>query len=281
MNMKNPRMLVLLLAAGITMSSNTTFASEMMMKKEAKTEEPITMSMSKMKEASEDRLALEALLAAMNQEKQLLLDSLSKLETQHHEAKAAGNQEQMATLELAITTAKEALASKHSDIMTTMKALKKVVHMEISTETIMRNMKLKQEISKLNPDLKIMSPEDLYAKGHKFNLNAPPVMRSGEIMVPIKGMAEAFGASIEWHSETKKVIMMKGDMTVKLHLGSDIAHVNDVQMTLDQPAMSMRGNMYVPLKFMAEVLGIDAEYHESIEMIELKHKQADKTSQAH
>ena len=268
---KYPRLLAMLLVAGITISSNTSFASDMM-KKEGETTEPKKMEMTKMETATEDRLELEALLATMKQETKQLTTTLADLEKQHHTAKENDEKEKMMALEAEIASTKEAIKAKHTDFLTAMKALKKAVHLEIDSETLMKNMKLKKEISKMFPDIKVMSPEDLYSKGHKFNLNAPLVMIDYKIMVPVKGMAEAYKATIEWHAETKSVTMKKGDLTVKLHLGSNMAHVNDKEVMLDSVVVSMKGNMYGPLNFMAEMLGLESEYHESIQMIELKHK---------
>lgn len=254
-------MIALLLVAGITITMNTSFANENM-----------KSEMGKMNSAPTDRLELEAVVTTMKTDHQLLKNTLQNLEEQHHTAKEAGNQELITSLDASIETTKQAIKMKQADIMTLMKSLKKQLHLELGSETIMKNMKLKKEISKMFPEVTVMAPEDIYAKGHKLNFKAPPIMRNNEIMIPLRTITDAFGATLVWHAETKSATITKDENTIKLHLGSDIAHVNGDEMKLKSSITSIRGNMFVPLNFMAEVLNIELESYEDISMYELSHK---------
>ncbi len=77
----------------------------------------------------------------------------------------------------------------------------------------------------------------------------------GRVMVPLRGVLEKMGANVDWDASTRTVIATRGDTNIQLPLGSRTATVNDRAVTLDVPAMSIRGRTMVPLRFVGESLG--------------------------
>lgn len=251
--------------------SSITFANEEM--KKGMTTEPTTKpAMEMMAKASTDRLGIETLIMTLKTEKQVLVDALAAFELQHHAATAANDLTLIATIEASIATTKAEIALKDEAIMTAMTSLKNAVHREFPSDVVMKNMKLKAEINKMYPGMQVLDMESIVATGHKFNFNAPPVMKDDHILMPVKTMAEAFGATVAWNAETRTVTLVKDAKTIEIHLNSNEVHVNGVKAEIVIPAMSMKGNMYVPISFIANEFGLDFTWHKDIKMGELTHK---------
>jgi hypothetical protein len=87
-----------------------------------------------------------------------------------------------------------------------------------------------------------------------------PRQVDGRVMVPLRGVLEKMGATVDWVDATRTVMASKGDMELELPIGSRNAKVNDRTVRLDVPAMTMAGSTMVPLRFVSEALGADVAW---------------------
>ena len=83
-----------------------------------------------------------------------------------------------------------------------------------------------------------------------------PVQVSGRVLVPLRGVLERIGATVEWSASSKTVAAQRGPVRLDLPVGQRSAVVNGRSVTLDVPAMIMRGTVMVPLRFVSEALGV-------------------------
>lgn len=86
---------------------------------------------------------------------------------------------------------------------------------------------------------------------------------NGRVMVPLRGVLEKMGATVDWNAGTQTVFASKGGLDLELPIGSRTAKVNDRRVPLDVPAMTMAGSTMVPLRFVSEALGADVAWHGS------------------
>lgn len=91
-------------------------------------------------------------------------------------------------------------------------------------------------------------------------LEVAPFAKNGVTLVPVRGVFEAFEAKVEWLSETKEVRVTKGDQLIILKLGAPKAHVNGQEVTLLQPAQTVKGRTLIPLRFISENLGYNVTW---------------------
>lgn len=98
--------------------------------------------------------------------------------------------------------------------------------------------------------------------GDEVAFDQPPVIMGSRVMVPLRGIFEKMGATVDWTASTRTVEAARGNTLVVLKIGSRIARVNDRPVTLDVPAMVMRGRTLVPLRFISESLGTNVEWRE-------------------
>lgn len=86
-------------------------------------------------------------------------------------------------------------------------------------------------------------------------LTLPSVNQEGRLLVPVRPLAEALGARVEWAGGLVTV-----DDRVELRIGSRSARVDGQPRLLDVPAQLIEGRTMLPLRFVAEALGAEVTW---------------------
>jgi len=107
--------------------------------------------------------------------------------------------------------------------------------------------------------LKVDNP-NAYAKGAKTyvdttNLDIAPIVQNGRTLVPVRFIAENFGAKVGWDDATQTVSLKTLAKEITLQIGSNLMMVGDSQVTLDVPAQTIGGRTLIPLRALVEALG--------------------------
>lgn len=111
------------------------------------------------------------------------------------------------------------------------------------------------------------SPIKVNVNGYLLNSDVPAQNINGRVLVPVRAIFEALGASVEFDSATSTVIGKKGSITIQLPLNSTIATKNGQRMNLDVPAISIEGRTMVPARFIAESLGEEVNWDGSLNTV--------------
>jgi len=82
---------------------------------------------------------------------------------------------------------------------------------------------------------------------------------NSRIQVPLRPVAEALGAEVEWNAKTGE-ITVAGEKTVKLGLGRNTCLVDGGEYTMDTAPVAYQGYTFVPLRFVAEALGFTVDW---------------------
>lgn len=91
-----------------------------------------------------------------------------------------------------------------------------------------------------------------------------PVQQSNRILVPLRGVFEALGATVLFDPVTQSITATRGGNTrIQLTIGSTRAYVNGQARTLDVPAQLLNNRTLVPLRFVSEALGATVYYAEA------------------
>lgn len=101
-----------------------------------------------------------------------------------------------------------------------------------------------------------------------------PVIVAGRTLVPIRAVIEAFGGSTVWESSTRKVTVMLGEDSLGLWIGKSQASLNGTALAINSANSAVvpvitNGRTMLPLRFVAESLGIDVQYEGTSKMITL------------
>ena len=99
-----------------------------------------------------------------------------------------------------------------------------------------------------------------YVNGQAQTLDVAPVIENSRTLMPLRFIAEAMGATVEWDGATSTATLTEGETKVVITLGSTTAYANGTAKTLDAPAESRNGRTLLPVRFIAENLGYEVDY---------------------
>ncbi|MCM3339317.1 copper amine oxidase N-terminal domain-containing protein [Paenibacillus sp. MER TA 81-3] len=102
----------------------------------------------------------------------------------------------------------------------------------------------------------------VYVDGSKLAMDQPPVQSSGRVLLPMRAIFESLGARVYYNSRTRTVTGSKDGTTVVLKLGSKSATIDNMNVSLDVPANTLRGRTMVPVRFVSEALGALVSWNE-------------------
>ncbi len=89
---------------------------------------------------------------------------------------------------------------------------------------------------------------------------APFISAAGRTMVPVRAIAEAFGAAVGWEAEAARVTIKKADTEITLTIGQSEAYINGAPTVLDAAPEIVEGRTMVPLRFIGEALSCQVQY---------------------
>ncbi|MBV8367269.1 MAG: copper amine oxidase N-terminal domain-containing protein [Candidatus Eremiobacteraeota bacterium] len=89
----------------------------------------------------------------------------------------------------------------------------------------------------------------------KNNRTLAALVKNGVILVPLRSMFEAMGASVSWDAASKTATAQKQGASVQVTLGKAEAVINGESRPLDVPPEMYKGNVVVPVRVMSEALG--------------------------
>jgi YVTN family beta-propeller protein len=111
--------------------------------------------------------------------------------------------------------------------------------------------------------------------GAVYTLDTAPLIYEGRTLVPIRDVASALGASVNWEAADQKVTVSLNGKTLELWIGQSTAMVNGVAVPIDPgnldvvPTLAPPGRVMLPLRFIAENLGCQVDWNPSLQEIRL------------
>jgi hypothetical protein len=110
---------------------------------------------------------------------------------------------------------------------------------------------------------------DMQVNGMTQKMDAAPFIKDSRTLLPIRALIEALGGSVEWNASTKTATVMLGSRTVALTIGSKTALVDGKPVALDVAPMIVKGRTFLPLRAVAENLGLDLAWEPVSQTISL------------
>ncbi len=112
------------------------------------------------------------------------------------------------------------------------------------------------------------------------NADVVPFTEQGRTLVPVRFIAESFGAKVEWLSDTQTVIIRTKDKTVSLVIDQNEMDVGGVRLPLDVSAKVVNDRVFIPLRRLAEdALGQKVFYDRGLIILSSKENPFDKMDQ--
>ena len=102
--------------------------------------------------------------------------------------------------------------------------------------------------------------QDASVRVNGRTLDAPAYIHDNSVLVPMRPIFEALGATLQWFPRTRKVVAHKEGKTISLIVGENFAYTPDPVLMHVRPVM--RGDrVFVPLRFVSEALGADVGWN--------------------
>jgi len=106
--------------------------------------------------------------------------------------------------------------------------------------------------------------------GEEKAFDVTPVIINDRTLVPMRGIFEELGATVEWDGVTQSVIATVGSSKIILQIGKVVAMVNGQYVTIDAPARLIEGRTMVPVRFIAETLGCEVNWEDATRTVVIK-----------
>ncbi|MGI6778914.1 MAG: stalk domain-containing protein [Acetivibrionales bacterium] len=98
--------------------------------------------------------------------------------------------------------------------------------------------------------------------GNVIKMDVLPYVKDNRTFVPVRFVAEALNANVEWIGEEKKVIITSEDKTIEMFQDSNELVVNGEKQLMDTVVEVLEGRTMVPVRFAAENLDCSVEWDE-------------------
>jgi len=102
----------------------------------------------------------------------------------------------------------------------------------------------------------------LQLDGAYIDLQPAPIIVEGRTLLPARAIVEMLGGDIDWDGELRQVHINHDGIHVVLTIDSPIAYLNNVAHELDVPPQIVDDRTLVPLRFVAESLGVDVDFQD-------------------
>lgn len=104
--------------------------------------------------------------------------------------------------------------------------------------------------------------------GTEIEFDQKPVMAEGDrVLVPVRLIAEKFGAILGYDEETETVMATVDDTIIILQIGASEMHINGETVGLDVPAQEINGRTLIPVRAFAEAFNCKVEWNEELETV--------------
>jgi hypothetical protein len=102
----------------------------------------------------------------------------------------------------------------------------------------------------------------VYVNGKKISPDVAPAIINSRVLVPMRSIFEALGATVSWDSTTNMITSYKEDIdvTIKHKIGQNYMLVNGQKVTLDVSSQSIKGRTMVPVRAIANAFFVNVEY---------------------
>jgi hypothetical protein len=98
--------------------------------------------------------------------------------------------------------------------------------------------------------------ESILTEGTSLSFEMPPVLIDGSAYIHIRPISEAFGSKVIWNDFERTVTILKEGTVLFCRVDDPEAYLNGNKILLDAPPRLVEGRTMVPLRFVAEGLGL-------------------------
>lgn len=120
----------------------------------------------------------------------------------------------------------------------------------------------------------VTASENIYVTvdGATLNFDQPPIMQNDRVLVPMRLIFEALGATVEWDEYNQYVKATKDQIDITMQIGNSTMVKNGEYITLDTAPILLNGRTLVPVRAVAESLDATVEWRGEINTVVIEKK---------
>lgn len=191
------------------------------------------------------------------------------LEKQLEEAEEDENTQLVEKLKTKIEDLKAEMKELKDDIFEIIAEMKELMKSRYSEED-MKNLEkvgqgIKEKVDKILPVENILIEKEV-----KFD--TPPVIKYERVLIPLRAVAEGMGAHVEYEDYVVTITKdadTEKEVQIVMDLKMNTVEVNGEEIETDVPAEIMNNRTMVPLRFIAEQLGLKVQWNEETETVSI------------
>ncbi len=117
--------------------------------------------------------------------------------------------------------------------------------------------------------------KEMILKDGKKELSGAPYIENGTTFIPLRGLLEEMGASVEWNDYDRSVSIKKGNTEIYLQIRNKNVYVTSVKSGKERYTLASAPRItdsltYIPLRFVSEMLGYTVEWNAETGEINIK-----------
>lgn len=116
---------------------------------------------------------------------------------------------------------------------------------------------------------------DASLAGQRTQLQTAPIVKKGTTLVPLRFIAEALGAEVDWNGDERKVTLRLNGKTIVLYIDSKTAIMNGQSVTLLTEPIIQNGTTLVPIRFISENFDMAVNYDPETKQITITENEGD------
>ncbi|HEX2945682.1 MAG TPA: discoidin domain-containing protein [Clostridia bacterium] len=102
---------------------------------------------------------------------------------------------------------------------------------------------------------------NVFVNGQEIVTNEKPVLKNGKVLLPVKAITNGLKATFTYDPKTGTIVIKKGDITVTLKVGSNIAVINNTKLNLENKVeLDKKQGAMIPLGLLAKLLNGKCEF---------------------
>jgi len=205
----------------------------------------------------------------LQQQKSLLNQQLEELQSQYELMLSAGDAEGAEAVLESINNLNEQIQGVQAQIKETINERYMLVKTMYTDDELAQFSSAAEVISQMYVDAEVLSEGSVTVNNNLIKFDTPAYIKGGVTLVPLRAIAEELDGEVSWDEETQTVIITKDGTTVQISSNSTTAIVNGETVEISLPATENCGRTYVPLRFLSEALGFNAEWDSENELIDI------------
>lgn len=111
--------------------------------------------------------------------------------------------------------------------------------------------------------------------GEPLWMDVPGSIQEGRTLVPFRPIFEGLGAEVTWDPDSQTVTAERGEETLVLTIGSRVVEWRGSLIKVDAPPVIVNGRTLVPLRLVAQALGLYAQWDAPSRRVDLQTRPSD------